>query len=144
MIAFVLGYLIHLVEDMPTPASSWGGVNLLWPTPLYTGGWGDIWWWSNYDIFLIVCSVILLNLVLLLMNNLVHLHVRKLTLGVFIIGCTLACVQIKTRPYDFAYSGHTHRYEVLETQSKQIQKGILGGSLYTLLEEFDNKLKIYF
>ncbi len=42
LIGFVAGYTIHLLEDMPTPASSWGGVNFLWPTEFYIGGTGQI------------------------------------------------------------------------------------------------------
>jgi inner membrane protein len=38
LIAFVLGFLVHLLEDMPTPASTWGGVNLFWPNSSYIGG----------------------------------------------------------------------------------------------------------
>ncbi|MFT6717068.1 MAG: inner membrane protein, partial [Saprospiraceae bacterium] len=51
ILTFFLGFTIHLLEDMPTPACVWGGVNLLWPSSTYYGGFGKIWWWNNYDIF---------------------------------------------------------------------------------------------
>jgi len=31
-LAFNLGFVFHLLEDMPTPASVWGGVNLFFPS----------------------------------------------------------------------------------------------------------------
>jgi len=57
LIGFFLGFLVHLIEDIPTPASTWGGVNFFYPSKLYIRGIGVIWWWSNYDIFLIVVRI---------------------------------------------------------------------------------------
>jgi inner membrane protein len=141
---FILGFFIHLIEDMPTPASSWGGVNFFWPSKSYIGGTGDIWWWNNYDIFLIVTCVIVINLILSIITRFAHFDLRKLTVGVFLIGFTIAIIQIKTRDYDFAYSGSTTQYQEFETKSKQVQKEILGEKLYRLMEDFDSKLNIYF
>lgn len=144
LIGFILGFIIHLIEDMPTPASTWGGVNFFWPSKSYIGGTGDIWWWNNYDIFLIVVGVIVANFSLHLIKRFVNIDLRKITVGVFIIGFSFAVIQIKTRDYDFAYKGHAVRYQEFEDISKQLQKEILGDKLYRLMENFDNKLKIYF
>jgi hypothetical protein len=144
LMGFLLGYFIHLIEDMPTPASNWGGINFFWPSKLYIGGTGDIWWWNNYDIFLIVIAIITLNLILLLLRRFVHFNLRQFTLGVFILGFSLALIQIKTRDFDFAYTGHTNDYQKFENKSKEIQKDILGDRLYLMMENFDKKLKIYF
>jgi inner membrane protein len=144
LIGFVLGFTLHLLEDMPTPAATWGGVNFFWPSKKYIGGTGDIWWWNNYDIFLIVVSVIIINLILAAINLLVHIDLRKFTTGVFIIGFTLALIQIKTREYDFSYTAHTNRYQEFEHKSKEVQKNILGDQLFHLIENFDNRLGIYF
>ncbi len=144
LIAFVSAFIIHLIEDMPTPASTWGGVNFFFPSKNFIGGTGDIWWWNNYDIFLIVVGVILVNLILLVIKMFVKFDVRKFTVGVFLIGFTFALIQIKTRDYDFAYSGYSKNYQEFEMQSKQIQKEVLGDKLYKVMEGFDNKLKIYF
>jgi hypothetical protein len=54
---------------MPTPASTWGGVNFFWPFKTYIGGTGHIWWWNNYDIFLIVVAVIIINLIMAIVQN---------------------------------------------------------------------------
>jgi len=144
LIGFFLGFLLHLIEDMPTPASTWGGVNFLWPSKSYIGGTGEIWWWNNYDIFLIVICVIILNLTLPLIRKFVRFDLKKYTIGVFILGFSFAIIQIKTRDFDFAYTGHTTRYQEFEDKSKQIQREILGDRLYRMMENFDNKMKIYF
>lgn len=144
LIAFVLGFFIHLIEDMPTPASTWGGVNLLWPSESYVGGTGDIWWWNNYDVFLIVICVIIINLILPLLRRFVRFDLRLFTIAVFVLGAVSATVQIKTRDFDFSYTGHTSRYQEFEDKSKQIQQEILGDRLYQMMEAFDDKLEIYF
>ncbi len=144
IIGFFLGFVIHLIEDMPTPASTWGGINFFWPSKSYIGGTGDIWWWNNYDIFLIVVLVIFLNIILIIIKRYINFNLKKLTVGVFIIGFTIALIQIKTRDFDFAYVGHAKNYQQFENKSKQIQKDILGDRLYKIMESFDNKLKIYF
>ncbi|KXX69783.1 metal-dependent hydrolase [Flammeovirga sp. SJP92] len=142
--AFFFGFLMHLIEDMPTPASTWGGVNLLWPSNTYIGGFGYIWWWNNYDIFLIVVSVIIANILLMAIGGFLDFNIKRLTVMVFTLGFILAVYQIKTRGFDFAYKGRTVKYQEYETKSKEIQKEILGEKLYTLMESFDNKLRIYF
>lgn len=141
---FIGGYLIHVIEDMPTPASVWEGVNLLWPAKGYIGGSGDIWWWNNYDIFLIVLSVVLINLTLHIANRFLKFNLKNLTIGVFVLGFMLSFLQIKTRNYDFAYSGNTNKYNEFEQKSKELQKEILGAKIYMAMETFDNKLSIYF
>jgi uncharacterized membrane protein len=132
------------MEDMPTPAATWGGVNFFWPSQHYIGGTGDIWWWNNYDLFLIVVAVILLNLLAYGIKMVLVFDLRKITVGIFAIGFTLALVQIKTRPYDFSYTGHTNRYQELEKKSKKVQREILGEKFYRIMEKFDHSLGIYF
>lgn len=144
LLGFLFGYLIHLIEDMPTPSSTWGGVNFLWPYKTYIGGTGDIWWWNNYDVFLIVVFVILINILIQLIQRFISIDTRKLTVIFFVLGTSLVITQIKTRSFDFAYNGYSTNYQNSEIKSKQIQKEILGVRLYQLMEGFDNKLKIYF
>ena len=69
IITFFSGFIVHLLEDMPTPASAWGGVNLFWPFDGFVGGFGCIWWWNNYDIFLIILSAIIANSVQHIINH---------------------------------------------------------------------------
>lgn len=144
LIAFLFAFVLHLLEDMPTPSSTWGGVNFFWPSGNYIGGSGDIWWWNNYDIFLIVVTVLFVNLTLPLFKKLIPIKISKLTVIVFLFGFTLAFIQIKTRNYNFAYSGYTKNYQKMEAKSKELQKKILGDKVYRLMEKFDNQLKFYF
>jgi len=145
LIGFVVAYLIHLFEDMPTPASTWGGVNFFWPLKSYIGGTGDIWWWNNYDIFLIVVSIIIINLIFsLIKNQFIRLNIKRITIAVFVLGFVFVFIQIKNRDYDFSYSQHTKQYQKYEDKSKEIQKEILGEKLYKIMEKMDNKMKVYF
>ncbi len=144
LFSFILGFLIHLIEDMPTPASVWGGVNFLWPIKTYTGGSGDIWWWNNYDLFLIVSGIVILNVSILFISGLGKINSRKLTTTIFITGLVLSLIQVKTRGFDFNYTGHTPKYQEYEQKSKEIQKDILGVTVYNLMLEFDNNMSLNF
>ena len=138
------GFLVHLLEDMPTPSSVWGGVNFFWPSRAYNGGSGDIWWWNNYDIFLIVLGLISINLLLHLSRKVIAFNLKRFTVGVFITAFALTLFQIKTRDFDFAYTGHTVNYPDYELKSKELQREILGDKLFEKMEKFDKSLGIYF
>jgi len=144
LIGFFLGFMIHLIEDMPTPASTWGGVNFFWPSASYLGGTGAIWWWNNYDIFLIVLSVVVVNLILHLGQRIISYNLKIWTTGIFISGLVLSIIQISTRDFNFAYTGHATKYDVFEAKSKQLQQEILGERLYRIMEKFDHQLAVYF
>lgn len=144
LIGFVLAYTIHLLEDMPTPDCVWGGVNFFWPLKSYSGGTGDIWWWNNYDVFLIVVGVIILNTLFQVTNRFIRIDTRKVTTVILILGISISLFQIKTRDFDFNYTGHTPRYNELENKSKEIQKRILGDKLFQLMVKLDNKLPLNF
>ena len=142
--AFCFGFIFHLFEDMPTPASVWGGVNFYFPSSKYIGGFGKIWWWNNYDLVLIIFSVIIINIGLIFINNRLTKIRRKLISATFLIGIILFLNQINSRPGSFKYSGHTTKYTEYENQSKQIQKEILGDKLYQIMVKIDNKIPLYF
>lgn len=144
MVGFLSAYLIHLFEDMPTPSSVWGGVAFFWPSETYIGGTGDIWWWNNYDIFLIVAGVFTLNTCILLVSAIPKKTANRILIAVFLSGFSLAIYQVKTRGYDFGYSGHTTRYEEFEARSHQLQQEILGDKVYRLMHLFDRNLRISF
>ena len=141
-ISFITGYLLHLFGDMPTPASVWGGVNLFFPCESYIGGSGKIWWWNNYDIFLLIVLCVLINGVLLftLKQNLQ----RKAVLIVAALTFLLVEIQTNTREYDYAYSGNTNRYIEMEQQSKKEQERILGKRIYSCMEWLDRHLPVHF
>lgn len=143
-LTFIFAFSIHLIEDMPTPASVWGGVNFFWPSDTYIGGTGDIWWWNNYDIFLIVVIVILLNSLVSFLRKLTWIKSRVITTTIFVLGFTLALIQIKSRNYDFNYQGFTPEFQVMEVRSKEIQKEILGEHTYSIMEKLDNNIPLNF
>lgn len=143
-ITFFFGFLCHLLEDMPTPASVWGGVNLLFPSSNYVGGFGNIWWWNNYDLFLIISFVIVINLLIIAIPRHYFRIKVRCSLSVYIIGVILFFVQIKSRPVDFSYNGHTTNYDRYESQSKKIQREILGEKLFQIMTDIDNKIPLNF
>ncbi len=143
-LTFVLAYLSHLIGDLPTPASVWNGIALWWPSKVYIGGYGNIWWWNNYDIFLIIFEIGVLNIIYMLISGLIRKRARWIPLLIFGAGLSFAMYQINTRPFDFSYSGHTPKYSMYEEKSKEIQREILGEKLYKLMENFDNHLPFYF
>lgn len=137
-------YNAHLLEDMPTPASVWGGVNYFYPFSSYVGGSGQIWWWNNYDIFLIVVATIFINLLVLFFAKILNFKAAWFTLAVLLLGVSLMLFQIRHRPMDFSYEGFSKNYSVFEKQSKEIQKNILGKNLYRFMENLDKKIPWYF
>lgn len=141
VITFILGYWVHLLGDLPTPSSAWGGIALWWPFPHYIGGLGKIWWWNNYDIFLLIVCCIFITLVVPLLLKYFKKHVRIFSVAVFGITFCLILTQINTRHYDYSTSGN---YAQKEQNSKKEQERILGKKLYSAMVWFDNKLKFYF
>lgn len=137
---FTAGFIMHLLGDMVTPAGSWGGIRLFFPSSVYVGGTGNVWWWNNYDVFLITTGVLFVNLILLALSSSTKDSLRKAGLFVFIIGFVAATVQIKTRPFDF----NRKSFEACEERSKTIQQDILGTKLYGMMARFDRWLIIYF
>ena len=140
-ITFIGAYLCHLLGDMPTPSSVWGGVNMFFPSDVYIGGSGKIWWWNNYDIFLLTLLCIAVNLTVILFRK---QYVRKITLSFALFTFILILFQINTRQYNYAYNGNTTKYAEMEQQSKNEQERILGKRIYKCMKELDNRLPIHF
>ncbi|MFT6746962.1 MAG: inner membrane protein [Glaciecola sp.] len=144
VLTFFLGFSIHLLEDMPTPACVWGGVNFLWPSSTYYGGFGNIWWWNNYDLFIIIMLVIILNIIAHTFNLIKTIPLKKVTISIFSIGLVLFIYQMNTRGFDFNYTGHTPLFHEYELKSKLIQQEILGEYLYQIMLNFDNSISLNF
>ncbi|MFR9166303.1 MAG: metal-dependent hydrolase [Dysgonomonas sp.] len=143
-VAFLSGYYLHLLEDMPTPASVWGGVALFFPSKEYVGGWGKIWWWNNYDIFLIVVAAIFVNLIALSLSKYLKGKTKYITTIVIAFAFVSATIQINTRKYDYSYTESAKNYLKMEADSKKEQQRILGNRVYGWMLKFDNSLKFYF
>ena len=142
--AFVLGCIVHVAGDLLTPASVWGGVQLFWPYADYMGGFGKIWWWNNYDIFLIILAGALLNTVLIIVSR--YFYVRSGIFALLVALLVLAGVwlQASTRKTDYSYTGHTRQYQLLERKSKEEQQRILSPKVYHVMENVDNSLPFNF
>jgi len=143
LLSFFLAYVMHLFQDMLTPAASWGGVAFLWPLLDYSGGWGYIWWWNNYDIFLIVCSIITLNLFLWLVPMASQRIRFAIAGGVLLAGILMASKQLAMRDNNYNYSKEKG-YQYLEQESLIEQKQVLGEYGYNLMIRIDRSLPVYF
>ena len=140
---FAGGYILAILEDMPTPSGVWGGVRFWWPSGTYIGGTGDIWWWNNYDLFLIVAAVVILNILLLLILRTSPLK-RLMPALVMLVGLGLFLYQIHGRDMDFNYHEYRPNPAQLEQQSLQLQQELLGPRLYGIMHRFDEKLPVAF
>ena len=143
-VAFVLGYWAHLAGDLPTPSSVWGGIGFLWPSENYIGGYGRIWWWNNYDIFLFILLCIVINITLPAISKYIRVRSRIFTISVACTVFTFILIQINTRHYDYSYEGNSSNYRAMEKNSKEEQKRILGNRLYLYMDKLDRSLKINF
>lgn len=135
-LAFFLGYMGHLLEDMITPGGPWDGIALFWPSTHFSGGWGKIWWWNNYDLFLIVCMAIGVNAVLIISQFRTQL-LTKLTL---LAALFLFIIQVERRQYDF----NTKEGKNKEQYSKELQKKYLGNGLYSIMDKMDDLIPVAF
>ena len=144
LVVFVLGVWAHLVGDLPTPSSVWGGIGLFWPSTDYIGGSGKIWWWNNYDIFLLIVGSIIINLTVPAISKKIREKSGIFTTTILAITLAFILIQVNSRQFDYAYKGSTSKYAEMELNSKKEQQRILGKYLYHYMERFDSLLKFYF
>ncbi len=144
-LTFFLGYLAHLTGDLPTPAHVWGGIKLFWPLPTAIGGTGKIWWWNNYDIFLLVTGCCLLNIVgIALFHWYARIPFKYFVPFIVIASFLMILHQIEQRPVRFAYTGYTKKLSMYEQKSRDIQKNILGKKLYAMMKRIDDGIPVNF
>lgn len=144
-LSFALAYCAHLLGDLPTPAGPWGGIKMFWPLNTYVGGSAHIWWWNNYDIFLLCLFAGLLILGLQLLAPFVkQVHEGILSSIFMLICCSLILVQIHTRQYNYSLSPRDKTYRLFEDLSLQEQKRILGDKLFFKMQSLDNSTPIAF
>ncbi|MDR2847945.1 MAG: metal-dependent hydrolase [Bacteroidales bacterium] len=141
---FLFAAFAHFLCDCVTPASTWGGVRLWWPLPFYIGGWGDVWWWNNYDIFLIVAACFLMNVLWMGVCVWLRKEAGNIPLLFALVAVVFISVQVHNRQTNYAYEGATANYQQLEEASKKEQQRILGPAVYQRMEKFDRWLPFYF
>lgn len=141
---FLISGLVHLFEDMVTPAGVWGGVRFLWPSKTYYGGLGLVWWWNNYDIFLIIIGIIFINLSTIFLRFTTTKISRFIPLLILIIGSLFCLNQMASRRYDYNYYGFTTRFNEMENMSLIEQQEILSTPAYTFLYQFDQRIPFNF
>lgn len=142
--ALLAGYLLHLAGDLVTPASVWGGIQLLWPLEPMVGGWGWCWWFNNYDIFLVqVLGLGLLGLVSLLPRT--RPVLARLLPAVLLASVLATCTALlQLRQQDYAYEGHASDYQGLEEASLDEQRRLLPPDLADLMISFDQSMPLPF
>ncbi len=144
-LAFFMGYTLHLLGDLPTPDSIWHGIKLFWPLATPVGGFGHIWWWNNYDIFLLLLAGSLTGIGLILLNHFLKKRsLRYLPALLVLVIFSTTLHRIAHRPIRFSGPGSSSSHAEKERQSLAIQKTILGEKLYGIMGSMDRHLKIPF
>jgi inner membrane protein len=141
-LSFFFGYLMHLLGDLPTPDAAWNGIRLFWPLSPFVGGFGYIWWWNNYDIFLIFLVGGTLNTTLIVANRFFRKRILD-HIPALLFLCMICAVlfQITHRPISFT-SARSHGDK--EHRSLVVQQDILGKRLYSIMTALDRKIPIPF
>jgi len=139
---FFLAGTFHLLEDMPTPDNIWGGVRLFFPFEVYIGGWNNIWWWNNYDLFLIIFSVSIISCFLLFVFK--KWEKKKwFSMGIIAFGIMAYCYQVHRRP-PFIVDASSKEYNKNDEKAMNIQKDMLPPFLFNAMQQFDELLPLYF
>jgi inner membrane protein len=127
---------------MPTPDNIWGGVRLFFPFEVYIGGWNYIWWWNNYDLFLIILLTATLAIILLYIPH--SFRFKKITTsGILCIGIGMYCFQVHQRPV-FIFDSTSSQYPKNEANSLLVQQSLLPPYLYQTMKKLDEHLPLYF
>lgn len=141
-LAFFLAGLCHILEDIPTPDNIWGGVRIFFPFEVYIGGWNYIWWWNNYDLFLIILLTALLAIISLYIP--ISFRFKKfIPFSFLMIGISMYCFQVHQRPV-FIFDSSSNQYPKNEANSHLVQQSILPPYLYQTMEKLDEQLPLYF
>lgn len=137
---FALAYFMHLLEDMPTPGSVWEGIMLWFPFRPWVGGTGDIFWWNNYDIFLLFAGCFVVNVCIAVVGTWVPRFKRwRLTLVVFGAMLVWSSAQVQRRNFNFDYVEYNRMdYRMKHWYSLEIQRQMLGESGFERMQAFDD------
>jgi inner membrane protein len=145
LLSFFFGYVMHLLGDLPTPDTIWNGIRLFWPLATPVGGFGYIWWWNNYDIFLIFLAGGVLNAALIAAQRLSKKRILK-SIPALIFLCMICATlfQITHRPTSFSSAGNPTGHADKDHLSLAVQRNILGERFYGLMTTLDRHIPIPF
>jgi inner membrane protein len=145
LLSFFSGYVLHLMGDLPTPDAIWNGIKLFWPLRTPVGGFGYIWWWNNYDIFLIFLVGGTLNVALIGADHLFKKRLlRHIPMLIFLCMICAVLFQITHRPTSYSSEGYPAGHADKERQSLVTQRQILGKRLYGIMTALDRKIPVPF
>jgi membrane-bound metal-dependent hydrolase YbcI (DUF457 family) len=99
LFSMLCSYFIHLVFDFITPPGIAGGMMLLWPLSKLFGGTGNVWWFHNYDIILIL---LVSSLVCIFVVFKERQHRFRKMIPILSVTIVLLTIQIHRR--DFVYN----------------------------------------
>jgi len=139
-VAFALGFAFHLIADLFTPSGAWGGLRLFFPFEVRVGGWGYLWWWNNYDIFLILIGALVINIISQISFSKLSTAGRYMSLAIFSCSILLIGIQIANRDINFNEADYLSR----EKASHTLQQKMLPPGLYHTMKSFDNGMPVYF
>ncbi|MFT4683334.1 MAG: inner membrane protein [Yoonia sp.] len=85
-----------------------------------------------------------INVLVLIIPTFTEALKKRIALGVFSFGVVLGIYQIKTRGFDFDYQGFAPDYKTSEAKSKEIQREILGDTVFGWMEKLDQNIPFNF
>ena len=131
-LAFLVGWLLHLIEDLPSPPEPWGGLPLLWPfRDTRYGGWAHIWWLNEYLLFVLVSAAMLALVGVAIVRHTPPRFARVISLLTFTAALTAL-----TQATIFAA---VSRYESIP-QWNAYQRLLLGDRLWSPVYRIDHAL----
>lgn len=137
-LVFVAAFNAHLIGDLPTPNGSWEGIAFFYPMEQYIGGYGYTWWWNNYDIFILLLTCVMINV-------LSYFLIRKKNyFGTITLVVTffLCCIQLGRRDFDF--NSKEMNSSVKGDKSLELQRKFLGDAVFDVMVRFDESLPVHF
>ncbi len=144
-VALFAGYCMHLLGDLPTPGYVWGGIRLWWPASSTSGGLDLIWWWNNYDIFIVVLCAVTANLALCAAAGFSKRRfIKFMPAAVLVLMIATSGFMVYCRQYKYNYTSFRKQFADMESKSIEEQRRILGDRLFGIMAAIDRRLPFNF
>lgn len=135
---FTLSFNAHLLGDLPTPGGSWNGIAYFFPSQDYIGGYGYTWWWNNYDIFILVFTCVIINMISFFVLK------RKNYFGTISLLVTISLCFIQLGRRDFDFNSKDISSNIKSEKSLELQRKFLGDRVFNAMQKFDESLPVHF